>query len=824
MRQGDDPGAHSEDGPTFVHTSAFLLNNISLAIACGSDSDMYVQDPVIALYGDARPSDAILEGVIYAEGGDQFCKGAGYDYSSSALSHGGSLVWVNSVQSTAGSFANILSYVVGCLILSVVALNLTVQMIPFLSHSRQHANAIIYSLLAGALGVLAYTVLAEERKLTVESVIAIFPLFLVVFGVIWYKEAIDLLIYKVCLHNDGDHDKVAVELEIRFDKPGWAFADWLGIKNNGGKEDLEKWWTTFHEYGCDRLDLVRDMAVEELKTNVPDLTDADAKKLHSEFHRLKSRRGFRNASMLKHRYNMQLTKIRPVFADFASQLYQGKARSLLRLMIQYAVAIQYYKSLKIHLISFADEYPRWSPNRWLAHRDVVRFGGGAKRKLRAWFRIMKDHPGRLVDLSFLCTTALQGVASHGNGRLLGKQKAQLRWVQNYHTRLLVEMLKKYMAETQSAEIQTVEKFEDETRALMRVHFSTDWPRWEHQAQSPPAFDFKDDDSDDDDNDDDDGAAPELWYQEMDEQGKLVPSDKTTLEEFQQLLETPASPVTVDTKVFSEHSDFKAIFDGTWTAWAECEFLFAPFMPDTAEEDGFENPVSSFEVEDRADDVKPSGSKKRTVAGMHIGRHELLSFPTFRQHLMRDIHATGCQPFLVESGYDDTTNLECRLIGMQTYGTLEVVSQFASDAAGDLDFAGSLLGAFVHALRHFNPAEMCEVIARAVTGLISHISAWCMAPFHQAERQELRVFVNVSEDHTTIEGPVTISNLRLRYLAGIVNGGTFIWTSEQWGWSEFDQSTGKVKRWKKWRRIQDARYPLKSPLILPLNLQQMMNSM
>jgi hypothetical protein len=60
----DDPGLHSEDGPAFVKSSAFLMSNISLAIGCSLDSDIHIQDPVIALNGIARLTPTPPEGVI----------------------------------------------------------------------------------------------------------------------------------------------------------------------------------------------------------------------------------------------------------------------------------------------------------------------------------------------------------------------------------------------------------------------------------------------------------------------------------------------------------------------------------------------------------------------------------------------------------------------------------------------------------------------------------------------------------------------------------------------------------------------------------------
>ena len=62
----DEPGLHSENGPAFVETSVFLVNNISLAIGCSLDYDIHVQDPIIALNGDARLTPGPTEGVICA--------------------------------------------------------------------------------------------------------------------------------------------------------------------------------------------------------------------------------------------------------------------------------------------------------------------------------------------------------------------------------------------------------------------------------------------------------------------------------------------------------------------------------------------------------------------------------------------------------------------------------------------------------------------------------------------------------------------------------------------------------------------------------------
>ena len=118
--------------------------------------------------------------------------------------------------------------------------------------------------------------------------------------------------------------------------------------------------------------------------------------------------------MLKDRYTIELTKSRAVFASFTGQLWQGKAPMLLRLMIQYAVAVQYYKSLKVHLVSFVSEIPKWSAFRRRRGGKVAQsFGKSAKRKLQAWFRIMKNHPGRLVDLTKLWTKALNDMEDGG---------------------------------------------------------------------------------------------------------------------------------------------------------------------------------------------------------------------------------------------------------------------------------------------------------------------------------------------------------------------------------------------------------------------------
>ena len=754
--------------------------------------------------------------VLYAdaEAGDEFCEG--YDYGSSALGHGGSLVWVNSVESSAGSFSTVLSYVVGALILSVFALNFMVETIPFLSHQRKHVNSVAYTLLAGGLGGISYTMLAGERHLTLESAISISPVVLVMVCLVWYKESIDVLVYKVCEHNDGDHDKVLLELEIRFDKSGWSFADWLGVKNNGGEEDLEKWWAEFNENGCDRLDLVRDMTQDELQENVG-LNGDDAEKLRKHFKRLEKPHNFKKASMLKDRYSVQLTKCRAVFTSFAGQLWQGKAPMLLRLMIQYAAAVQYYKSLKVHLVSFVLDLPKWTSlgcQRWKGKKVVKRFGEMAKRKLQAWFRIMKDHPGRLVDLAPLFRRALKDMEKQSlmTGNVRKQKEYQLGWVRTYHTKLLAAMLKANMTLGET-EVRNIDVHEEESKAFMRAHLSMNWPRWDRESDAPPDFDA----DNDDDSEEETEQEPTIWYQRHDQTTKKkVASGETSLQEFEQLLTKTDSPITDETKVFSQHSDFKAIFDGSWTAWGECQFLFAPWITVDEDKETFKNPLpdmmvkpSVFEVEEggtakaarQADQVVATAPKR--IKMEIIEREELMKFETFRQFLMRDNHVTGCQAFLVDSGYDETTKLEVRVIGMQTYGTLEVVSEFASDATDDLDFATSLLGSFMHAVKSGNLNEMCTVVLRALNDLIHHVWVWVTAPCHQAERNELRVFFAPSADQTKVEGPVTVTNMRLRYLAGSVDESTLVWTSEQYGWKKMNETTGKVEKWKKWRKIVDV---------------------
>lgn len=821
QEEGD---SRSQDGPRFVQSSAFLLNNISLAIGCESNTDAYVEDPLVTLHGDARPF-RDTSGVIYAEGGTEFCRGGNFNFESSALGHGGSLVWVNSVQSTVGSFTNILAYIVGSLILSQLALNFLVQMVPFLSHDRPHANTTLYSIFVGILAMLVYAVLAGERQVTMESAIAILPVFFVIFGAVWYKEVLDMLIRKVCDHNDGNRDKIAVEVEIRFDMPGLAFEEWLDVKHNR-VQNLEKRWNAFSKSGCDRLDLARDMTVEELKTNMPDLDHAEATKLHGIFDKLNRKIDFRAASQLKRKYNEKLSNIGSVFTQYSSKLYQGKTTDLMRLMVQYAVAVQYYKNLKVHLKAFAAENGLCATtDKWFANRAIKRFGRAAKRTLQAWFRVMKDYPGQLVNLREVWTRALDDLWTKSfeqsimSGMLTGKstsqsqRKAQLEWVEQYHTKLLIEMLKKHLAADRPPEIRNIEKHEDEARAFMRVEFSTTWPRPAQHKDGPPGFD-------DDGNIDD--VVPELRYELMDEEHlKPVVSEKVTVEKFQQLLADTKTPVNLDTKVLSDHSDFKAVFDQSWTAWRDCQLLFASFLPSAADNDNrvsedqggthiaFENPLSLLDSESGKQDATADAPRtKKLNAPVVIESAELLDCSTFRQLLLRDNHVTGRQPFLIDSGYDNETNLECRLVGVQAYGTLEVVSKFASDAVADYNFEASTTGAFIQALRRLDIVEMGQLSQRAASGAISHIWAWCMSPFHQVHRQELRLFYRtfasiLTEDDATIVGPVTISHMRLMYLVGMITDSTFIWTSKDWGWSDIDESTGETRTWDRWIQIQDS---------------------
>ena len=280
---------------------------------------------------------------------------------------------------------------------------------------------------SGALIGIAYAMLASEKRITPQSLIAVSPVVFLIFCLIWYKEALDTLIHKVCNANDADAVKVMLEVEIRFDKQGWAFADWLGVKNNGGDEDLEQYWSELHDAGFDRLDLVKDMSVDELQHSNIGLSAEDAKKLHREFKRLKNRTNLRKASMLKERYDIQLTKCKAVFGHFAGQLWQGKASAmLLRLMLQYAVAVQYYKSLKVHIMSFVHSQTlRCLPQRWKADKILSKFGSTAKRKLMAWFRVMKKRPGRLVDLDWIWEKAIKDL-SPDDPELRRKRMFQLR--------------------------------------------------------------------------------------------------------------------------------------------------------------------------------------------------------------------------------------------------------------------------------------------------------------------------------------------------------------------------------------------------------------
>ena len=149
--------------------------------------------------------------------------------------------------------------------------------------------------------------------------------------------------------------------------------------------------------------------------------------------------------------------------------------------------------------------------------------------------------------------------------------------------------------------------------------------------------------------------------------------------------------------------------------------------------------------------------------------------------MRDSHVTGCQPFAFDSGFDADSILSCTVIGLQTVGTLEVVSQFASDSAGNLEFASSMLGSLVGALKRGNPRELCAVLIRAVRALFHHIWVLLSAPCQAAEHQELQLFYSADPSGATLPiGPIPISNLRQRYLAGTVDESTLVWTSQEWG--------------------------------------------
>ena len=550
------------------------------------------------------------------------------------MSHGGSLVFINNIDSDVGSFANVLSYVVGCLILAVFTVNFVAACVPLLSHERKKANSMIFSFLAGALGLIVYAMLAAEKRITIASLVCVAPVFLLLCALIWWKEALDVIISKVCMHNDGDNDKMLMEIEMRFDRAGWAFADWLARKNNaesGVDRDLQPFWGSFHNAGYDRLEVVRGISAEELMHEV-DLDHKEAEDLHHAFKVLKTRSTFRAAAMLKERHDAQLTKSRAVFTAVAGQLWQGASSKLLRLMLQYAVSVQYYKAVKIHLLSFIRGHPSCSASA----KAVSTFGKEAKRKLAAWFRVMKNHPGRVIDLSRSWKNALQTLNTGRDDAAHQKRTFELQWVSMFHKRLLAEMLKANMNGTSN--VRNIDVHEEESNAYMRVSISQEWPRWLQQKGQPPALNVDDSDSDSDD----EGAGEELkiYYQMADPAGgsKNVPSAVQNLE---QVLDLASSGEIVDsTLVFSSNEVFTAIYDGVWTPWGECRYLFASSDVDAdADAEAFDNPLDTS-TSTNTFEAEPSStakSGKRGGGGSDLGggseiisKEELLSFEEFRQ--------------------------------------------------------------------------------------------------------------------------------------------------------------------------------------------------
>ena len=109
---------------------------------------------------------------------------------------------------------------------------------------------------------------------------------------------------------------------------------------------------------------------------------------------------------------------------------------------------------------------------------------------------------------------------------------------------------------------------------------------------------------------------------------------SAVQNLEQVLDLASSGEIVDsTLVFSSNEVFTAIYDGVWTPWGECRYLFASSDVDA---EAFDNPLDTS-TSSNTFEAEPSSTAKRGGGGSDLGggseiisKEELLSFEEFRQ--------------------------------------------------------------------------------------------------------------------------------------------------------------------------------------------------